>query len=95
MCLVYFSSGRGENISDQKPVLRWAAVKFGVFKSEDVDGAFVTGCTQERGVMAEVDAEKMNTEHETGLFFITSVVAVTQWTVPVEGGRVGSSAQLH
>ena len=44
----------------QGSVLRGAAVEFCVFECEDVNGAFVTGGTQERGVMAEVDAGKVN-----------------------------------
>lgn len=39
--------------------LRRATVQFGVFECKDVNCAFVTGGTQERRVMAEVDAERM------------------------------------
>lgn len=40
----------------QRLALRRAAVQFGVLECKDVNSAFVTGGTQERGVMAEVDA---------------------------------------
>lgn len=36
--------------------LRRATVEFGVFQCKDVNCAFVTGGTEEGGVVAEVDA---------------------------------------
>lgn len=51
----------------QRLVLRRAAVQFGVFECKDVNGAFVTGGTQERGVMAEVDAGENKQSRQEGL----------------------------
>lgn len=51
--------GKRDATGGQGSVLRGAAVEFSVFECEDVNGAFVTGGTEERGVMAEVDAGKI------------------------------------
>lgn len=50
----------------QRLALRRAAVQFGVLECKDVNGAFVTGGTQERGVMAEVDAGR-NKQNRRGI----------------------------
>ena len=41
---------------------RGSLVEIGVFDGEDVDGAFITGDAQERGVVAEADAAISNVE---------------------------------
>ena len=41
---------------------RGSLVEIGVFDGEDVDGAFITGDAQERGVVAEADAEAKKQE---------------------------------
>lgn len=56
--------GKRDATGGQGSVLRGAAVEFSVFECEDVNGAFVTGGTEERGVMAEVDAGKINKTRE-------------------------------
>lgn len=51
--------------------LRRAAVQFGVLECKDVNGAFVAGGTQERRVMAEVDAGGKKTK-QTGRMVVIS-----------------------
>ena len=41
---------------------RGSLVEIGIFDGEDVDGAFITGDAQERGVVAEADAAITNVE---------------------------------
>lgn len=76
----------------QRLVLRRAAVQFGVFECEDVNCAFVAGGTQERRVMAEVDAGKNKQIRQGGLFPCLSY-SQTQTRIPAGVTRIGLTCE--
>lgn len=77
-------------------VLRRAAVQFGVLQGEDVDGSFVAGGAQEGRVVAEVDAgRRADVQEDVMAPPLGEELNSRLKLVPVEGGGVGSSPQLH
>lgn len=75
---------------------RRTAVEAGILESKDMDCTLITGCTQEGGIMAKVDAERQTSSDAHMSCWAWGQEPTTHaLCLPVEGGRVGASTQFH